>query len=262
MSLERIKALLLEEYFITKRSLEVILDLFFLSIMSVIVFGFFSLFLSSQVTEPASHYLLLGMLLWEVVRVTQYSISLGAMWEVWSRNLTNLFITPLQLHEYLVAAVISGTVKSALILTTVAVIAYVFFEFSITSMGLSNLVLAFINLTIFAVAVGLVILGIIFRYGTRIQALAWGVIFLFQPLTAVYFPLDTLPSSLQALANLFPPTYVFESARESLSDQSVQWTAVLTAFLLNLVYVAGSLWFFGLMYAGSRRSGQFAKLGM
>ena len=34
MSFERVKALLLEEYFITRHSLEVILDLFFLSIMS------------------------------------------------------------------------------------------------------------------------------------------------------------------------------------------------------------------------------------
>ena len=261
MSLKRIKALLLEEYFITKRSLEVILDLFFLSIMSVIVFGFFSLFLSSKVSGPSSHFLLLGMLLWEVVRVTQYSISVGAMWEVWSRNLTNLFVTPLRFSEYLAAAVISGIIKSALILTTVSLIAAILFNFNITAMGLGNLALAFLNLTVFALAIGLVILGIIFRYGTRIQALAWGVIFLFQPLTAVYFPVATLPSSLETLAHVLPPTYVFEMARDNLSDRSIQWRMVLTPLLLNLLYTALSIWFFSVMYASSRHSGQFAKLG-
>ena len=206
-------------------------------------------------------YLLLGMLLWEVVRITQYSISVGAMWEVWSRNLTNLFITPLRLSEYLMAAVISGAIKSALILATVSLIAVLLFDFDITGMGLANLALAFVNLSLFAIAVGLVILSVIFRYGTRIQALAWGVIFLFQPLTAVYFPIDTLPSALETIAYLFPPTYVFEAARDNLSDQRTDWDTVLTAFALNLVYLAAAMAFFGFMYAGSRRSGQFAKLG-
>lgn len=261
MSFKRVKAILLEEFFITRASMEVIVDLFFLSIMSVVVFGFFSLFLSSRVEGPAKHYLLLGMLLWEVVRVTQYSISLGAMWEVWSRNLTNLFVTPLRLQEYLVAAVISGAIKSTLILSVVSLIAFALFDFTITDMGAGNLALAFVNLSVFSVAVGLVILGIIFRYGTRIQALAWGIIFLFQPLTAVYFPVDTLPDVLIAIAYAFPPTYVFEMARENLSDQAVQWDMVLVPFALNLVYLAVALWFFNFMYMGSRRSGQFAKLG-
>src|SRR5581483_2546941 len=172
MSWKRVKAVLLEELYITKSSMEVIVDLFLLSVMSVIVFGFFSKFLSSQVSGPSSHYLLLGMLLWEVVRVTQYSISLGAMWEVWSRNLTNLFVTPLRLQEYLLAAVISGAVKSLLILSVVSLIARLLFGFAITDVGAVNLVLGFLNLWAFAIAVGLAILGVIFRYGTRIQALA------------------------------------------------------------------------------------------
>jgi ABC-2 type transport system permease protein len=261
MSFKRVKAILLEEFFITRSSMEVIVDLFFLSTMSVVVFGFFSLFLSSRVEGPAAHYLLLGMLLWEVVRVTQYSISLGAMWEVWSRNLTNFFVTPLRLHEYLFAAVISGALKSALILSVVSLISFALFDFSITEMGVANLALAFVNLSVFAIAIGLMILGIIFRYGTRIQALAWGIIFLFQPLTAVYFPVDTLPDALVAIAHAFPPTYVFEMARDNLSDQTVQWDMVLVPFALNLVYLAVALAFFNYMYVGSRRSGQFAKLG-
>ena len=261
MSWKRVKAVLLEEFYITRSSMEVIVDLFLLSIMSVIVFGFFSKFLSSRVNGPASHYLLLGMLLWEVVRVTQYSISLGAMWEVWSRNLTNLFVTPLRLEEYLAAAVISGAIKSALILSVVSLIAFGLFDFSITQMGLVNLALAFVNLTVFAIAIGLMILGIIFRYGTRIQALAWGIIFLFQPLTAVYFPIDTLPGFLQAVAHALPPTYVFEMARDDLSDRSVQWDMVLLPAALNLLYLSVALWFFNFMYSASRRSGQFAKLG-
>jgi len=261
MSFKRVKAILLEEFYITRASMEVIIDLFFLSLMSVVVFGFFSLFLSKRVEGPAQHYLLLGMLLWEVVRVTQYSISLGAMWEVWSRNLTNLFVTPLRLQEYLLAAVISGAVKSLLILSVVSLIARVLFGFAITDVGALNLVLGFLNLWAFAIAVGLAILGVIFRFGTRIQALAWGIVFLFQPLTAVYFPIDTLPPWLQAVAHALPPTYVFDMARQNLSDSSVHWDLVLIPAGLNVVYLGLALLSFNFMYASSRRTGQFAKLG-
>lgn len=261
LSRRRVGALLLEEVYITRRSVEVILDLFFLSLMSVVVFGFYSLFLSSRVEGPEAHYLLLGMLLWEVVRVTQYSISVGAMWEVWSRNLTNLFVTPLRLQDYLVAGIISGAAKSLLILAAVSVLSALLFDFRITDIGLLNLVLAFLNLSAFAVALGIAILAIIFRYGQRIQALAWGIIFLFQPLTAVYFPIETLPGSLQAVAKALPPTYVFEMARNNLTDRSLDWELVLKPLALNVVYVAASLAFFSAMYRASRNSGQFAKLG-
>jgi ABC-2 type transport system permease protein len=262
MSSKRVKALLLEEYYITTRSLEVVLDLFFISVMSVVVFGYFSLFLSSRVEGPAANYLLLGMLLWEVIRVTQYSITVGAMWEVWSRNLTNLFVTPLQLQEYLAAAVLSATCKSLLILATVSLIAAVLFDFQVTSIGAATLAVAFVNLLLSGVAIGLMILGAIFRFGTRIQALAWGLIFLFQPLTAVYFPLDTLPGFAQVFAATLPPTYIFEMARDRLAGESMTPGAVLIPFALNVVYLAGSVVFFRFMYASSRRSGQFAKLGV
>ncbi len=262
MALKRVKALLLEEYYITTKALEVVLDLFFISVMSVVVFGYFSLFLSSQVDGPAANNLLLGMLLWEVVRVTQYSITVGAMWEVWSRNLTNLFITPLQLQEYLLASIISATAKSLLILGTVSLISALLFDFNITSIGALALATAFFNLLLSGIAVGLMILGAIFRFGTRIQALAWGLIFLFQPLTAVYFPLETLPEFAQVLAAVLPPTHIFEMARDRLDGESLGLSDVLLPFALNVIYLAVSVAFFKYMYANSRRSGQFAKLGV
>ena len=51
-------------------------------------------------------------------------------------------------------------------------------------------------------------------------------------------------------------------ARDNLSDQAMQWDMVLVPFALNLVYLAVALWFFNFMYTASRRSGQFAKLGV
>lgn len=259
MSWHRIKAILLQEYFIPKRSLEVIFDLFFTAVLSVLVFGFVAVYLARTAATPAPQYLLVGILLWEIIRVGQYSISVGAMWNVWSRNLSNLFIAPLSISEYLVTHVLSASLKAVVNLAVVAGLAALLFGFNLLVIGTANLALYFVNLLAFAVSSGIVILGLIFRFGTRIQALAWGLISLFQPLTAVIFPVNVLPRWLQYVAYAFPPTHVFEAARASLTDPAVQWGPTLIAFGLNGLYFLAGLWFFYAMYEKSKATGQFAR---
>src|SRR5262249_38682543 len=153
-----------------------------------------------------AHYLYLGTLLWEIIRIAQYSMSLGVLWNVWSHNFSNMFITPLSMTEYVLAQMLSAAVKAVVLFTLVAVIAALAFGFDVFSMGLGNLALLGVNLLWFAYSIGLFILGIIFRLGTRIQALAWGLILIFQPLTAAYYPLSVMPPALQVLARGLPPT--------------------------------------------------------
>lgn len=260
MKLHRIRAILLQEYFITKRSMEVSMDLFFFSIMNVVVFGYVSVFLSNIIGTSARHYILLGILLWEVIRVAQYSMSVGALWNIWSRNLSNMFISPLSILEYLFTHMLSGTVKAFVVFAGVSFIASVVFNFHIVALlGWTNLVVFFLNLLIFAWTTGIAILGLIFRFGNRIQAFAWALVALFQPLTATLFPVSVLPPALQRFTFLFPPTYVFEAARAALSDSSVNWNFTLVAFSLNLFYFFLALWFFSVMYRISRTNGQFAR---
>jgi len=259
MSPARIRAVLLQEAYITARSVEVIVDLPFWSIMTVVVFGFVTKFLSTVMNPTIAQYLYLGTLMWEIMRVTQYSMSLGALWNVWSHNFSNMFITPLSMAEYIVAQMVSGAVKALLLFALVALIAAVLFDFNLLNMGLDNLALAFLNLLWFAYSIGLFILGIILRLGTRIQALAWGLVLVFQPLTAAYYPLSVMPPVLQSIALAFPPTYVFEAARAGLTAPGVHWDWAFTAALENVVYFALSLWFFQYMYRRSRETGQFAR---
>lgn len=260
MSVTRIKAVLLQEFFITRKSLEIIVDLFFFSIMAVVVFGFVSLFLSGSVNSTSAHYLLLGILLWEIIRITQYSMSVGSLWNVWSRNLSNMFIAPLSLKEYVFAHMLSGVAKALPTFILISIIAVVIFDFNIFSIGIVNLILGFINLTIFSWTIGLIILGLIFRFGTRIQALAWGLIFLFQPLTAAFFPVKILPDFLRLIAYSLPPTYVFEAARNALTNPSVNWNYAGIAFLQNIIYFLLSIWFFTTMVKKSKDTGQFASM--
>lgn len=259
MSLRRMLGVLRQEYFITKRSLEVIIDLFYFSILSVVVFGFVTVFLTSSIDSEVAKYLFLGTMLWEVIRITQYSVSVGSLWNIWSRNLSNMFITPLSVQEYILSHMLSGTLKAIIIFLMISMIALFIFGFNIFSLGLINLIFYFINLTIFAWSVGIMILGLVFRFGNRIQSLAWGLIFLFQPLMAAFFPLSILPPFLQMVAYLIPPTYVFESARANLTDPTIDWGFHFLSLGENIVYLILAAWFFSRMLQKAKETGQFAK---
>ena len=62
-----------------------VVDLPFWSLMTVVVFGFVTRFFSTVMDPTIAHYLYLGTLLWEIIRIAQYSMSLGVLWNVWSR---------------------------------------------------------------------------------------------------------------------------------------------------------------------------------
>lgn len=259
VSTNRIGAVLLQEAFVTVRSVEVMVDLPLWTLMSVIVFGFVTRFLASVMNPTFALYLYLGTLLWEIMRITQYSITLSVLWNVWSRNFSNMFIAPLSMLEYVLAQMASALLKAVLLFGLGAVIAALAFDFNVLSMGAGTLALGFLNLVWFGYTTGLFILGIILRVGTRIQALAWGLLLVFQPLTAAFFPLSVMPPSLQTIARLFPPTFVFEAARAGLSDPAIRWDWAGIAAVENLVYFGFALWFFRYMYRRSRETGQFAR---
>jgi len=259
MKLRRIYAVLLQELYITKRSLEVIIDLFFFSTITIIGFGLTSVFLTGEINGAPAYYLILGLLLWEIIRVDQYSISVGALWNIWSRNLSNMFVSPLSMTEYIGSLMFSAVVKSCLIFVLLSTVTALLFEFNIFSLGILNLFLFFINLTLFSWTIGLLLLGVIFLYGTRIQALAWGLIFLFQPLVATFFPVKVLPTFIQPLAYLLPPTYVFEAARAAIENSSVNWGFFAISLVLNIIYLLLGIYCFKLMYARSKETGQFAR---
>lgn len=259
MRLHRIKAILLQEFFITRKSIEVIMDIFFFSLISVIVFGFVNISLTGTLNPLAAKYLFIGILLWEIVRISQYSMSVGSLWNIWSRNLSNMFITPLTLKEFMFAHMLSGMAKAFLVFTVISILSLTFFNFNIFAIGFWNLLFIFLNLTLFAWSIGICILAFIFRYGTRIQALAWGLVFIFQPLTAAFFPLKVLPSFLQSVATIFPPTYAFETARNALVNPSFNSSLITIALIENVIYFLGSLVFFRYMFNKSKDTGQFAR---
>ncbi|NBV76722.1 ABC transporter permease [bacterium] len=258
MNFRRVRAILWQELFVLRRSYEVIADIIVFPFTNILVFGFISVYLSKE-NPAAAQFVITGMLLWGIIWIVQYSVTLGSLWNIWSRNLANLFIAPLQLNEYILAHTISGIVKSLLVLTINAVLCVYVFHFNLLSVGILPLVLAFANFVLFAYALGITLLGLIWKYGTRIQAVSWSLVGLIQPLVAAFYPLSVLPVYVQWVSILFSPTFVFEAVRTALTTGNVDWTLFGIAFVQNCVYCVIASKLFVSMYDASRDSGQFAR---
>ena len=123
------------------------------------------------------------------------------------------------------------------------------------------MLLPFIGLLlIFAWALGLFVTGIIFRYGTDAQVLAFGVSFILQPLSAVFYPLSILPSWIHPLALALPLTHIFEGLRAVMATGVIPWPNLLWAAGLNVVYLIAGAFYFGKMFQHTKKMGLLAKL--
>lgn len=260
MSYQRIKSIVLLTWYHQKHSLEAWVDDVWWSLITVIVFGFLAnLLVIGRSSVKNVEFILVGVLLWEVVRIAQYSISISVLREVWSRNLSNIFTTPISISEFLMAQFIIGLIKVMVVFTLISLIMYKLYYFSIYQLGIVIIIYA-INLLVFAWAAGIFIIALIFRFGTRLQALAWSLIYILQPICAAYYPLDVLPTSIQKIAYFFPLTYIFEGARSGLNGSVINWDYIAIASLQNLIYFIAAYSFFNRMFLKSKETGEFARL--
>jgi ABC-2 type transport system permease protein len=180
--------------------------------------------------------------------------------EVWSRNLGHLFVTPLRPYELAVSLMVVSFMKTTVGLVPASFLAILFFDFSIYSLGLP-LAGFYLNLMAMGWAIGLIMAGLIMRYGMGAENLAWGTAFILTPLTAIYYPVAVLPGWLQPVSLALPSTHVFEGMRAILIDGAFRPDLMLNATLLNVLYMVGGVAAFLGFFRVARQRGLLLNLG-
>jgi ABC-2 type transport system permease protein len=153
--------------------------------------------------------------------------------ELWSKNLINLFVSPLKFSEWLVSVVIVGILKAVISFSFAGLVAFMLYKVKIFSLGFYLLPLSGL-LIITGWWVGFLVGGLILRYGTKIQTFAWAAVMLISPFSAIYYPLSTLPAWAQKVAVFVPTSYVFEGARQVIDHGSLDWNKLLVCLAINL----------------------------
>lgn len=257
----RVGALLLRYLYLYRRSLARSMEIFFWPVMDLLVWGFLSTYLQRLAVPNAVAYLVGAMILWDVLYRCQQAISLSITEDIWVRNILNIFVTPVRTSELLLATCLMGVIKAAIPAVFLGLLAYGLYAFNLLSVG-PALAPFLASLLLFGWAVGMFTAALILRFGQAAEALVWGVPFLIQPFSAVFYPVDGLPASVQWASRLLPSTYVFEGMRAALATGSLDLRLLAAAFGLNLVFLAGAAGFFGWMLERVREKGYLGRLGM
>jgi ABC-2 type transport system permease protein len=256
MSANRIGAVIRRQLYVTIHSPTRLIELAFWPIVDLVVWGMVTVFLSrSGVDLPAPVAFFLGaLLLWDLVFRGKNSVALCLLEEVHSQNLISMMASPITPGEYLAGAVAFGLGKVALTWTIMAGLAWALFSFGVLELGAAVVLYVGVML-LFGIALALVVIGCLLRFGYAADELAWALAGIVVPFSAVFYPVSSLPGWAQKVAVFVPPAHAFEAMRASLVDRPAVWGSIPFAFALDLLYGVIAFWFARRMFGTLLRRG-------
>jgi ABC-2 type transport system permease protein len=258
----RVLALVLRHWYVIKSSWPRVFDLMYWPMVQMLMWGFLQLYVAehSDFFTRAAGTFIAAVILWDILFRGQLGFSISFLEELYSRNMGNLMMTPLRPVEFVIGLMAMSIIRLAIGTIPVTLLAIAFFGFNLWAMGLALAVFV-LNLFLTGWAVALLVAGLLLRNGLGAENLAWGIMFLFLPVTCVYYPVSVLPDWLQVFAWMLPPTYVFEGMRALLIDHVFRADLMVEALALNAGLFAAATLGFLLLLRSARREGTLLQGG-
>ena len=259
MNLSRVLAIVARHYFLTIHQMERYFEIILFPTMALLLMGFLGKYVSSLQSNLLLSFLVGGIILWVVFEKVNTDIGVSFMFEIWERNIVNLLSTPITILEFISGLVLIGLVKVIFTIALVGILASVFYDFKITSLGF-GLALFWVNLILFAWTFGLFNVSMVLRFGHTVGPLTWSIPWLLQPVSAVFYPVSSLPLWLQKVSEILPLSYVFEGMRQVLTFHTFSFELFVKSLILNVLYLSISIGFFIWIFGKVKKSGRLVKL--
>jgi ABC-2 type transport system permease protein len=256
VNLQRIAALVLRQYYLMRGSPTRVFPLFVWVAIDIVLWGFITRYLEA-ITSPQYRFVstLLGaVLLWDFFGRVMQGVTVAFFEDVWSRNFINVFATPLSIAEYLAGLVVTSVVTSLIALVVMVLLATTAFGLSFFLYG-ALLAPFLLVLFLFGIGLGIFASGVVLRLGPAAEWLVWPLPALLSPFVGVFYPLSTLPSWMQLIGYLLPPSYVFEGMRGIVLNGEFQPAALVWSSALAVLYIVASSAFFLRVFRHAVRTG-------
>ena len=243
IAFHRIWAIVLRNLYLYKRSIDRLTDSFFWPVIDLVVLGLTASYFSAATGSSPDLIIpmVTGIILWMFVYRSQFEFASGLLEDVYNKNLVNIFVSPIRFSEWTFALFIHAIIKT--IVTVIFGVGVAYLLYGINILPFIPALLPYIVLLILCgLWFGFIITGIILRLGTRVQAFAWGLIWVTAPFSAIYYPMSVLPEWAQNIGSLLPASYAFEGMRAILSGVPTT-NGLATGLLLNALYIVLGAWF-------------------
>ena len=258
--MSRTFAIVLRQAYLIRGSFSRLFPLFAWVAVDMVLWGFITKYLNS-VTASGFNFVpvLLGaVLLWDfLIRVMQ-GVTMAFFEDVWSRNFLNIFATPLSISEYLGGLIVSSIATSSVGLVVMFALTTTVFGLSFMTYGvmiIPYLLILFLS----GIALGIFSSAVVLRMGPAAEWFIWPIPALISPFAGVFYPIATLPKWMQYIAELLPPSYVFEGMRAVVADGSFSLSPLLWGGFLSVLYMLLAAWSFARTYRYAVRTGLLAR---
>ncbi len=261
-SARRVRALIRRHAYLLLKSWPRMVSMAYYPTVTMVLWAFLTVYLkpTTNFLKDAPGFFIGAVLLWDVLFRGQLGVSLTFIEEMYSRNLGNLFVSPLRLGEFIAGQLTMSILRTLIGVGGACFFAWLLFRYSIFSLGFP--LLAFFSLLLaFGWGIGLAVSAMILRWGLGAEELAWAAIFLVAPVSGVYYPIAVLPSWLQSVAWALPSAHVFEGMRSVLLAGAFPWEHFRAAVALDVVYLALGIGTFRLAVRHARVHGKLLHMG-
>lgn len=255
MNFKRIMLLVKRAWTLTFRGIDPLTDFFYWPLFDILIWGFAGSWMAKSTDNP--HYaiiILTSLVLWQAVYRTNLDIAYNFISELWSRNLINLFVTPVTIQEWVSAHMIIGAINACIGALFGAIAIWFLYSISIISVGPIFLLL-FALLLFSGYSIGLLTSSLLVMLGNSAQKFVWVMGWFFVPFIGVYYPIEIMPIWAKTFAYCIPMTYMFKVLRIYIQTHAIDFEILGTGFLLTLFYFSLALALFVGAFHVSRKSG-------
>ena len=262
MNWHKVYGLSLRHFYLIRSSFPRILDLIYWPSIQIFLWGFISKFftMSSSYYNNTVGVILSAAILYDFLFRSSISYNMMFLEEIWSRNFTNLFISPIKIKEIIAALTLTAIFRTLIGMVPAAIIAIPLFGVSIFKIGLP-LIALLLALYIFGVTLGLLVTSGLVRFGPSFENIAWASLFFLAPLGCIYYPIEILPSWLQLIAKILPLVHIFEEMRNILINDIISYSQILLAIVISFFYFIIGICVFYISYHGAKIRGTLINIG-
>jgi len=262
MSWQRIYGLVARQLYLVFSNPTRLISIFLWVLIDILIWGFVTKYLGNlgQANFTFINVVLGAIIMWNFTSRIEQGTMTGFLEDMWSHNFINIFSSPVKVSEYLSGLVVTSIITGIFAFGFMLLLSAAAFGYNLFKIGLMLLPFLLI-LFIFGMSMGIFASSLIFRLGPAAEWLGWPIPLVLSVFSGVFYPVATLPVLMQAIAHIIPASYVFESLRAILTNNSLAGLEqnMFLAFILSLIYLLLSSLYFNRVYKHNLKNGSLAK---
>ncbi|MEK6235136.1 MAG: ABC transporter permease [Planctomycetales bacterium] len=209
-------------------------------------------------------YLVVGTLVWRYLSMIFYWITDLISIERWEGTIEYTLMAPISRLTHMAGQTVFAVLYSIFFSGIILCVTILMFELDMSRANFLGAAVVMLAGSFSFVGIGIMgaVLPMLFpERGSQMTHIIVATLLL---VSGVYYPIEVLPSYLQALGTLSPATYVLQGAREALMEGAPLaslWQYIWPLLISGVIAIPAGLWVFDQAEKYAKRAGKLARGG-